>query len=306
MTLPPGHSVRPATREDAAAVAKVIASADEADGAPRDTDIEDVEEFWRELDPAKDALVAEDANGRVVGYVDMVRQGTKTHIDGYVHPAARGRGVGAELLRRAEASVRARDGELVLHATVVAGAKASERLLEQNGYRYVRSFFRMRIRLDGRPPQPRWPEGISIRRYVPGEDDRAMHEALDEAFQDHWGHESRQLEEFIRAQAQSEQLVAEASLFALEGEEIAGAVLSKRRFGGGWIQSLGVRRPWRRRGLGLALLQHAFVSLYDLGERSIGLGVDAENTTGATRLYERAGMHVEVRYDTYEKRVPAG
>jgi len=51
-------------------------------------------------------------------------------------------------------------------------------------------------------------------------------------------------------------------------------------------------RRWRRRGLGLALLQHALGEFFKPGERRIGLGVDTENSSGATRLYERAGMHV--------------
>jgi mycothiol synthase len=72
----------------------------------------------------------------------------------------------------------------------------------------------------------------------------------------------------------------------------------------GWIASLSVRKPWRKRGLGLALLHHAFGEFWRLGERTIGLGVDAENPTGATRLYERAGMHVVSDYAVYEKRLP--
>jgi ribosomal protein S18 acetylase RimI-like enzyme len=35
----------------------------------------------------------------------------------------------------------------------------------------------------------------------------------------------------------------------------------------------------------------------------VGLGVDAENLTGAVRLYERAGMTVERRFDIYQKAV---
>jgi ribosomal protein S18 acetylase RimI-like enzyme len=59
----------------------------------------------------------------------------------------------------------------------------------------------------------------------------------------------------------------------------------------GWVGTLGVLRPWRRRGLGLALLQHSFARLYERGQRKVGLGVDAQSLTGATRLYEKAGMH---------------
>ena len=69
----------------------------------------------------------------------------------------------------------------------------------------------------------------------------------------------------------------------------------------GWVNSLGVRRPWRRRGLALALLRHAFGVFYRRGKTKVGLGVDATSLTGATRLYEKAGMHVQRKSVTYEK-----
>ena len=37
------------------------------------------------------------------------------------------------------------------------------------------------------------------------------------------------------------------------------------------------------------------------GRRGAGLGVDSENETGATRLYERAGMHVDQRWILYRR-----
>jgi ribosomal protein S18 acetylase RimI-like enzyme len=67
-----------------------------------------------------------------------------------------------------------------------------------------------------------------------------------------------------------------------------------------------VRRPWRRQGLGLALLHHAFNEFYKRGKRKVGLGVDASSLTGATRLYERAGMHIHSQFDLYEKELRPG
>ena len=70
--------------------------------------------------------------------------------------------------------------------------------------------------------------------------------------------------------------------------------------GMGWIPTLAVRKPYRRRGLGQALLQHAFRALQARGVQRVGLGVDAKNKTGATRLYERVGMHVDQETVHYE------
>ena len=97
------------------------------------------------------------------------------------------------------------------------------------------------------------------------------------------------------------------SFVALAGDEIAGVCLCATHESGergyGWVGILGVRPPWRRRGLGEALLRTAFRAFAAEGATRVGLGVDGENTTGAVRLYERAGMRVIRRYDTYERRL---
>ena len=91
---------------------------------------------------------------------------------------------------------------------------------------------------------------------------------------------------------------------AEDGQELAGVCLCRPERHGdadlGWVSVLGVRRPWRRRGLGLALL-HAFAELRGRGKRRLGLGVDGSSPTGAVQLYERAGMRVARRFDFYER-----
>jgi GNAT superfamily N-acetyltransferase len=72
---------------------------------------------------------------------------------------------------------------------------------------------------------------------------------------------------------------------------------------GGWIRQLGVRRPWRKKGIGLAILHHIFGKFYARGVTRVGLGVDAQSLTGATRLYERAGMHVKNHFARFEKEI---
>jgi ribosomal protein S18 acetylase RimI-like enzyme len=94
---------------------------------------------------------------------------------------------------------------------------------------------------------------------------------------------------------------------AMDGDEIAGISLCKSENElGGWVDSLGVRRLWRRKGIGLALLHHTFGEFYRRGISNVSLAVDAQSLTGATRLYERAGMHVVRQYNDYEKELRAG
>jgi len=96
----------------------------------------------------------------------------------------------------------------------------------------------------------------------------------------------------------------------MDEEEIAGAAFCSPRFGGdpetGIVETLGVRRPWRRKGIALALMHHAFGEFYQRGHKHVGLGVDTENLSGANRLYEKAGMHIATGFTIYEKELRPG
>lgn len=53
------------------------------------------------------------------------------------------------------------------------------------------------------------------------------------------------------------------------------------------------------------LLRQAYEEFYRLGVYKVMLDVDAQNLTGALRLYERAGMHVAIQTDSYQKELRA-
>ena len=103
-------------------------------------------------------------------------------------------------------------------------------------------------------------------------------------------------------------------MVAWDGDEIAGAVvntisehenreLNRAR---GLLDSVFVRRPWRSRGLAAALVARSLVVLRERGMTSAWLGVDADNPTGALRLYEKAGFGVHLRSTAYRKPMEAG
>jgi ribosomal protein S18 acetylase RimI-like enzyme len=121
---------------------------------------------------------------------------------------------------------------------------------------------------------------------------------LEAAFVDHWGHTDRPFEEWMKARVLERDL---CFLVRGRGEVAAGAECKRELFGMGWVDVLGTRRDHRRQGLGDALLRHAFRELYRRGARRVGLGVDSENPTGATRLYEGVGMCVVSQADVYAK-----
>ena len=96
----------------------------------------------------------------------------------------------------------------------------------------------------------------------------------------------------------------------MDGDQMAGICICRRVDAEdpecGWVNELGVRRDWRKRGVGYALLKQAFAAFYADGRKRAGLGVDSQNLTGALRLYERAGMHVARQFDQYEKEMRPG
>ena len=167
----------------------------------------------------------------------------------------------------------------------------------------MRGSYDMEIQLDGALEPPDWPRGIVPRAAAAG-DERTFYRVQEEAFADHWGYTSRGYEEWAHIYGTLRPFDPELWLVAEErGEPVGIAICEGGREGDeetGWVHVIAVRRPWRGRGLGLALLRWSFSALAARGLRTAALSVDAENTTGAVRLYERAGMHVAHRFDLWE------
>jgi ribosomal protein S18 acetylase RimI-like enzyme len=177
---------------------------------------------------------------------------------------------------------------------------------EQAGFQQVRRHWRMEIALDREPASPVWPEHLDVRPFVPARDGYAVYRAMDAAFTDHWGHVSHTFEQWQHWSEQRADFDPGLWLIAWEGEQVVGGSLCVLAEQWGWVSTLGVIRAWRRRGLGMALLEHSFGEFYRRGLRRAGLDVDSQNLSGAVRLYHRAGMHVACETITCEKELRAG
>ena len=157
--------------------------------------------------------------------------------------------------------------------------------------------------LAGGAPAVAAPEGLEIRPFRLEADERTMHDTMTEAFEDHF----RQSDEPF--EAWKTRLLGHASFdpdlwwLAWDGDEAAGGLIAYDHGDLGWIQGLGVRRPWRRRGLGAALLAQALAAFAARGQLRVDLGVDAEGETRPLRLYERAGMQASSAYELYARRL---
>jgi mycothiol synthase len=250
-------------------------------------------------------LIAEADDGRLVAYADMQDHGDDetVWIDARELPSHPG-SVGP-LLDELERRAAARDRP-VIRVGAAAEEEALRALFELRGYRPIRHSFRMLIELQGEAPPAVWPPGIDVRPMLPGEEE-AVHAAVMDSFAGHWGFAPEPFERWRREQVESKLARLDLWFVARDGDQVAGICLCYTHESGaqdyGWVGILGVRPAWRRRGLGESLLRHAFRAFAAEGATRVGLGVDAENATGAVRLYERAGMRVVRRYDTYERRL---
>ncbi|MBA2363782.1 MAG: GNAT family N-acetyltransferase [Chloroflexia bacterium] len=310
--LPEGYAVRPASPADVDAVLELITACDLLDFGEPDYTREDLLEEWGEIELSTDSWLVHGPSGQLAGYIKVDhRDHVRLGADGYVHPDQRGRGIATHLIERTESRARelaplAPPGIRVTlgNATNSADEQAVA-LLRARGYTLARRFWRMAIEMDTPPAPPELPSGITIRTIRPGEEYRAVYEAQQESFRDHWGFVPRSFESWMR---RTESASFDPSLWFLAEERggIAGVALCTTFLEQGWVQTLGVRKPWRRRGVALGLLRHAFGEVHRRGRRSVALGVDSESPTGATKLYEKAGMRVIRQFDIYHLEVRPG
>jgi mycothiol synthase len=310
--LPEGFAARVPGREDAGAVAALISACQMADTGTSDMSVEELLDDWHSLDLAEEATAVFAPDGTIAAYADVINRSFVTvSVYGYVSPDLRGLGLGAYLIAWGERWTRERMAQAPEHARIVVqyyvnkANEAARRLLEDLGYAPVRGIYVMETALDEPPPQPHWPAGISVRTFVPGRDERPVFEAVEDAFRDMWGRPRGTLDRFVEITGK-ESFDPSLWFLAVDGDEIAGVTLCKKLAGEGWVDVVGVRRPWRSRGLGLALLRHALNEYHRRAVHKVGLSVDAESITGAPRLYGRAGMHVRESYVVHLKELRPG
>jgi mycothiol synthase len=311
--LAPGYSVRHPVQDDVHAVQALTAASDlEEFGVAEGYTVEEILNTWRSLDLEQDAWLVVAPTGDLAGYAYLVNQ-RHVRLDAviYVHPAHFGHGIGTTLLRVAEARARehltlAPEGARVTLQNWISGTNAAAcALLEHQGYAPQRYFHRMERALAAPLPAPVWPDGIAVRRFVRGQDERLVFDGTEEAMRDHWGHIPASFEEWSGRRF-GPTFDADLWFLAEDGDHLAGVALCSQLDRLGWVDTLAVRRSWRGRGVGMALLLHGMHEFQRRGLEKVGLSVDARNPTGATRLYERAGMHLAQLHAVYGKELRPG
>jgi mycothiol synthase len=294
---PAGYEARAPSPADADAVAGLLRATELEDFGEAEADAGELAKDWETFDLPRDAVIV-CAGDEVAGYGYFFRRGREQAIiDVYVDPRHQGRGVGSFLVDELER--RAGDVERIGSGVATSNAVA-RRLLERRGYRFVRRFWRMTIDLHRHPPPPEWPDEIVPTRYLP-RDELAIWSAIEEAFHDHWEYRPEPFEEWRRRTVDRPGFDPTLWIVAKEGPEVVGVGLARKQPRGGRIDTLAVRRAWRRRGLARAILLEAFGEFHRRGDLTVILSVDSENLTGATRLYEQVGMRVTREVDAFER-----
>jgi mycothiol synthase len=192
--------------------------------------------------------------------------------------------------------------------------EASVRIIQELGWMHIRSYYRMETDLEAAPEVQALPEGITIRPYDPETETEAVYRCFVDSFRDHFGFVEQPFEhgfnEFKHNLIEEPGYNPNFWFVAVADGQIVGISLCRpidaEDAEMGWVNELGVRREWRKKGIAFALLKHSFAAFYTRGQKRAGLGVDASSLTGALRLYQRAGMHVARQFDQFEKELRAG
>lgn len=327
ITLPAGYTMRPAVMADIENALALFNACSMAQFGKEEFALDELQSEWTNpefhLDTATRVVFS--PAGEMVGYIEI----WDTHAVpvhpwtwARVHPAHTGKGIGTfmrhwvekrayEVLDRVPADARVSYRAMAHNDEVKTAA-----LYDSLGLTPMRHSWIMKIDLTTEPPAPVFPAGISLRTYRHPQDLEAVYRAVDTSFSDHFGHVDqpfevgmKQFQHFIESDDQFDE-----SLWFLAVDDATGkiAAVSLCHASGfndpemGWVGTLGVLRDYRKMGLGLAVLQHSFGEFWRRGKKSVGLGVDASSLTGATRLYQKAGMYVYRQSTLYEKELRPG
>jgi len=330
--LPDGFTARPAVTEDAERVANLVNTQSEHAGRGRPVTLERVLQNWDhpKFDLATDSRLVFAPDGGLIGFA-RIRDVKDPPVDVFggfvVHPDHDGTAwLWDDLFGWMEAEARRvipkapPDARIALVAGAPEGDRTEQRELERHGFNHSRTFHLMQIDFPSESSARRkepglWPEGIGVREFVPGNDDEALVTAWCEAFANHYGIVKQpfetELEEWRQLMREDD---FDPSLWFLayncdDGTVVGLCVCHASAPGDpdrARISDIGVRPPWQRRGIGRALLLHAFGALADRGIQGSVLSVDTENKSGAPALYEGVGMHSVRANHTYVKELRPG
>jgi len=288
--------------DDIQLVFDLLTRSDIADYGEPDSELSDLRDDWSRMDLSLDAwVVRDDDNTRVVGYGAVIPSEDGVRFDIYVDPDQVKVGLAADLLSQCETrshSLTAEDE--VTGRTFLAHVDPESKVVFLDaGFVYVQSYYQFHIDLVADLEDPRWPEGISTRTAIPGEDDAEIYRIVQIAFE-RSKDEAPTFDQWRTHMTRPGIYDPELWFVAEVNGEIIGASLGIKYETEGWIRQLGVIPTWRGKGIATALLRQSFLRFRERGYERVGLGMEAKNEK-ALNLYKRVGMNVRRQYDEYCK-----
>ncbi|MEG3838751.1 GNAT family N-acetyltransferase [Microcoleus sp. herbarium14] len=290
-------------------IAHLINTCEKVDRLDQGTSISELQQEFNEpsLDKARDIRLWEDANGKLIGFAQLWISEPGEVIDGWlsfrVHPDARGGDLEAAAIAWGEVRMREvsvmRGSPVKLRSSTRADKCDRISVLVSCGFQVDRYFFRMARSLWEPIPEPQFPEGFWLRQVSCEQDAEAWVEMFNQSFIDHWNHHDLTVEKFNYYSAKPDyrndlDLIAvtdDGTFVAFCNCEISQEENARTGRNEGWVALLGTRRGFRKIGLGRAMLLDGLHRLKAAGVETAILGVDAENPSGALRLYESTGFH---------------
>lgn len=308
------HSTSPLTLADAAELAALRRRINEASGLVwKPTEQEMIEALTPSstFDAGRQTWALRSEEGALIAYA-MVHPRDRPRHDGFnvayldsgVAPELRGRGISSALLDRAEpvgiapATTLIPGTPLLLSATASSTDPAANKLLVDHDYSVARYFFEMTHDLSGEATEdPRT-------RAFTAEDSEATRLAHNDAFRTHWGSGPASQEKWDRFMSSAGFRPDLSRIVVSDGEVLAYGMVSSTVPGEAYLELVGTRASAQGNGLGRAVLTSVVAAVRDAGGfTSLGLDVDADNPSGAGRLYASAGFANHAQTITYEKPV---
>ena len=296
MQLPPDHTARAATADDAVAVIALVNAAETVDLGEPMLELSDIETDWASLDLANDVVVVHDDDG-LAGYAQVFED----RADADVHPRARGRGIGLALVEWTERRALAGAGpgnEARIGQTLPEGLAGLRELFVDRGYE--RGWDSWVLRLPpGTELRPRpAPADLTIRPYRPDEE-ADVHRIIDDAFSEWEGREPRSFEDWQSRTTGRPDFDPSLLVVAEQAGGLVGAAVAIHYPGDGWVDQVAVNRAARNQGIATALLATLFEEFRSRGEQRLGLNTDSR--TGALDLYLGLGMEIEHTFTRWSK-----
>jgi mycothiol synthase len=300
---------RPMT-DDAPQTLQLFIRCDIAEYGEPDSDLEDIQHEWGQIDLSRDAWLAFRPDGVLVGYAAVLPWGADLRYDIHVDPSWQDGTLGRALLERCEerglalTAERGKEPDRQVRAYVAHVNDRDRQTFEQAGWRPGKYITQMQIDLDQPLPDPRWPAGVAVRSPILGQDERPIYELIQAAFHQP-GRQPQEFEDWRTALMRPELFDPALWHLAIAKGEIVGVSLSFPYESMGWVRQLGVRESWRRQGIGAALLRHTFGEFKRRGFEKVGLTVESKRPA-AFHFYQEVGMKPFRQYDEYLKRMTEG